>query len=252
LNVFCESRNLQEISANLLLLLERVVKLCIGVVLALACVLEVHAQTFSCLGGSEDVMNYFLMAYPSRVSSFLGPGNANPVYSSITPDYLDSFATNGFFVWTKSSAGYPWDVKAFDTKYVYDRTTELNWGDPTSFKRFDQDLPIAHRCVKVGKAGPSIKVTSANTVYSFYAQCTSYETSVLGYAINTLSAPTLVNAGGNVGQISTRLFKYHYGCDSTYSNCTDMEVFSLINWDCMTGSTTPARTASGCCSRIRR
>ena len=32
---------------------------------------------------------------------------------------------------------------------------------------------------------------------------------------------------GNMGKIRTRYFKYRYACDSTYSNCKYMEVFSL-------------------------
>ena len=167
------------------------------------------------------------MAYPNRISNYLAPGNANPIYSSVSPDYLNDFAANGYFVWTKSLAGYPWDVKSFDTKYVYDRTTELTWGDPTSFKRFNQDLPMTQRCVKLGKAGKSIKVSQTATAYGFYSQCANYQTGTLKYALNTLTAPKLVNAGGNLGQVATRTFKYHYGCDSTYSNCSDLEVFSL-------------------------
>ena len=193
----------------------------------LVCAGAACAQTFSCPTGTEDMLNYFVMAYPTRVANFMGPGNANPIYSWISPDYLDAFADTGYFVWTKSSNGYPWDVKSFDTRYVYDRSTELVWNDPQSFKRFDQDLPITHRCVKVGKPGATIKLAAASTGYSFYSSCTPYKTEYLNYVRNTLTAPVLIDTGGNLGQVPTRLFKYHYDCDSTYANCHDMEVFSL-------------------------
>ena len=92
-------------------------------------------------------MNYFVMAYPARVDSFMAPGNANPIYTSIFPDdATNNYAASGYFVWTKSPVGYPWDIKTFDTQYVYDRTTELSWTDPTTFKRFDHDLPMTRRC----------------------------------------------------------------------------------------------------------
>jgi hypothetical protein len=202
-------------------------RFCVLLIHVFVCAVAGYSQTFSCPTGREDMLKYFVMGYPNRVANFMGPGNANPIYSSISPDYLDAFAQSGFIVWTKSVNGYPWDVKSFDTQYVYDRTTEWNWNDPQSFKRFDQDLPITQRCVRVGKAGSSIKVTSASTSYGFYQSCTKYQSGGLGYAYNTLAAPKLIQTAGNMGQVSTRLFKYHYGCDSTYANCQYMEVFSL-------------------------
>jgi len=95
-----------------------------------------HSQTqnFSCPRRTEDMLNYFVMAYPDRVDRNMGPGNANPIYSSITPDYGNNlYAANGYFIWTKSLSGYPWDIKTFDSNFIYDRATELGWRDPTSF-----------------------------------------------------------------------------------------------------------------------
>jgi hypothetical protein len=200
-------------------------KFCVFLVHVVVCVAAARAQTLSCPIGTEDMLNYFVMAHPNRAANFMGPGNSNPIYSSISPDYLDAFAETGYFVWIKNANGYPWDVKSFDTQYVYDRSTELVWNDPQSFKRFDQDLPITRRCVKIGKAGAAIK--TPNTSYGFYAGCAKYQTGTLKFAWNTLTAPKLIDTRGNLGQVSTRLFKYHYGCDSTYANCSDLEVFSL-------------------------
>ena len=185
------------------------------------------AQTFSCPSGTEDMLQYFAMGYPNHLSNYMGPGNANPIYTTIVPDLGTSFAASGYFVWTKSSIGYPWDIKGFDKNYVYDRTTELSWTDPTSFKRFTTDLPMSKRCVPVGKAAAPIKIPSSNTNYSSYANCQSTQTQNLGYVLNSISGPVAVNTGGNLGTVSTRYFKYQYSCDSNYANCAYMEVFSL-------------------------
>ena len=201
-------------------------KVCICL-LALALSGAASAQTFSCPSGTEDMLNYFLMAYPNRVDHYMGPGNANPIYSSISPDLQSAFATQGYFVWTKSVNGYPWDVKAFDTNYVYDRSTELSWTDPTSFKRFNADLPMSPRCVSTNHSAPNIQIPPAQSAFTFYSNCTAYKTSNLGYVLNSLTKPTMLNTGGNLGQVRTRQFKYRYNCDASYSNCTDMEVFSL-------------------------
>lgn len=194
---------------------------------AMICAVPARSQSFSCPLGTEDMMNYFVMGYPGRTTNFMGPGNSNPIYTTIVPDQGATFASSGYFVWTKSVSGYPWDVKTFDQNYVYDRTTELSWGDPTSFKRFDIDLPMTRRCVPIGKPGPAIKIPVANSSYSSYASCQSYKTQNLQYVINTVTASKWINSTGNLGKILTRNFKYQYGCNSSYAACTDMEVFAL-------------------------
>src|SRR5437016_7457145 len=40
-----------------------------------------------------------------RADYHMGPGNANPIYSAIFPDNGLSFATTGYFVWTKGANG---------------------------------------------------------------------------------------------------------------------------------------------------
>jgi len=184
------------------------------------------SQTMSCPSESEDMMNYFSMGYPSRLANYMGPGNANPIYTDLVPDLGTSFPTSGYLVWMKSSIGYPWDIKAFDQNYVYDRTTELSWTDATTFKRFNTDLPMSKRCVGVGKSGGTIRIASANTKYSSYSNCKWTNTQNLGYVVNTISAPVIVNTG-NLGSVKTRYFKYQYSCDSNYANCAYKEVFSL-------------------------
>jgi len=192
------------------------------------CVLaQSQQQSFSCPRGTEDMLNYFLMAYPARVDQHMAPGNANPIYSSIVPDYGNtSYAASGRFVWTKSLSGYPWDIKVFDTYFIYDRATELGWDDPTSFKRFNVDLPMSQRCVPNGQAGTTLKIAAAKTYYRSFAQCSPYKTQPLGYVLTSVSSPTSVNVG-NVGTVKTRYYKYRYTCDQNYANCQYMEVFSL-------------------------
>jgi hypothetical protein len=199
-------------------------------VVLLACVSccpYLFSESMNCPSGTEDMMNYFTLGDPNRLNNYMGPGNANPIYTTIVPDLGSNFSTSGYFVWTKSSLGYPWDIKTFDQNYIYDRTTELSWTDPTSFKRFTTDLPLARRCAPIGKAAAAIKVSSAATNFSFYGNCKIASTQNLRYVINTISAPRLVNTGGNLGTVPTRYFNYKYSCNSSYANCAYREVFSL-------------------------
>ena len=110
----------------------------------------------SCSPGQIDTMTYFAMNKQLREQRFMN-GQPNPIYTQVFPD-LD-FALTGYWFWLKSADAHGFDVKAFDPDYIYIRSTELDWNDNTTFKRFDQDLPIAARCVATGSAGPDIRVS---------------------------------------------------------------------------------------------
>lgn len=182
------------------------------------------AQTFSCPSGQIDVMKYFVMAQTYRETEYMS-GSKNPLYTKVFPD--QDFAETGYWFWLKSATANGFDVKAFDNNYVYMRATELVWTNNTTFKRFVNDLPISARCVPESGPGPEIKVS--NTSYQYYSSCTAYKESNLGTAVNDLDAPVLMNAGGNMGQVWTRVLRYNYNCNADFQKCTDQEQFYLAN-----------------------
>jgi hypothetical protein len=180
------------------------------------------AQGFSCPSGQADVMQYFAMSQQNRQSQFMN-GQPNPIYTEVFPD--EDFAASGHWFWLKSASAHGFDVKAFDQNYVYIRSTELVWTDNTTFKRFVSDLPIAARCVASNSPGPEIQV--ADTSFQYFSSCSPYKSSNLGTALNDLDAPVMMNTGGNVGQLSTRVLHYRYNCDSAFQNCGNEEQFFL-------------------------
>jgi len=182
------------------------------------------SQTFSCPAGKADVMKYFVMGAGLRTSEFMA-GNPNGIYTQVFPNR--DFASAGYWFWLKTPQAHGFDVKAFDTNRIYMRSTEWIWKDNTTFKRFGHDLPIAARCVDEGQPGPEIKV--ADTAYTYYSACKPVKSSQLGTAVNDLDAPQQMNAGGNLGEVWTRVFHYHYNCDRNFKNCRDEEQFFLAN-----------------------
>ena len=186
--------------------------------------LSVSAQTFSCPSGKTDVMKYFVMDRERRANHFLD-GKPNAIYTQVFPD-LD-FADRGYWFWLKSLKAHGFDVKSFDEQYVYMRSTELMWKDNTSFKRFEQDLPIAERCIVEGEPGPQIRVS--NTRFNYFSSCRPYKSSTVGTAVNDLAAPSLMDPGGNIGKLWTRVLHYRYNCDRAFGNCKDEEQFYLGN-----------------------
>jgi hypothetical protein len=169
-------------------------------------------------------MKYFAMSEQKRPNQFM-TGSANPIYTEVFPN--QDFASAGYALWLKSPEAHGFDVKAFDDKYVYDRSTELNWSDNASFKRFVHDLPLSPRCIPSGQAAPDIRVS--DTAFTFYSNCAAYQTSQLGTSVNTLDAPAMMDTGGNIGKVPTRLLHYRYNCDSNYQNCGDEEQFFLAD-----------------------
>jgi hypothetical protein len=179
-------------------------------------------QGFSCPSGQTDVMQYFVMSQQNRQSEFMN-GQPNPIYTEVFPD--EDFAASGYWFWLKSVSAHGFDVKAFDRDQVYIRSTELDWTDNTTFKRFVSDLPIAARCVASDAPGPEIQV--ADTSFQYFSSCSPYKSSNLGTALNDLDAPVLMTTGGTVGQLPTRVLHYRYNCDSAFQNCGNEEQFFL-------------------------
>jgi len=182
------------------------------------------AQDFSCPQGEADVMKYFVMSKDNRAGHFMS-GDQNPIYTRVSPD--EDFAAAGYWFWLKSATAHGFDVKSFNRNYIFMRSTELTWTNNTTFKRFVHDLPISARCVPEGEAGPEIKVRDTN--YQYYSSCKSYKESHLGTAVNSLDAPALMDTGGNIGQVWTRVLHYRYNCNADFEQCADEEQFYLAN-----------------------
>jgi len=179
-------------------------------------------QGFSCPSGESDVMQYFAMSKQNRDGQFMN-GLQNPIYTEVFPD--QDFAASGYWFWLKSASAHGFDVKAFDQNYVYIRSTEFTWTDNTTFKRFVNDMPIAARCVVSNAPGREIQVAETN--FQYFSSCNAYKSSKLGTALNDLDAPVLMDTGGSIGQLPTRVLHYRYNCDSAFQNCGDEEQFFL-------------------------
>jgi hypothetical protein len=182
------------------------------------------AERFTCPAGSEDMMKYFAMAQSRRANQYM-KGSANSIYTEVVPD--TDFDAYGYWFWLKSASGHGFDVKAYNPERIFMRSTELTWTDNTSFKRFQQDLPIAERCVPHGQPGHEIR--TPHTEFSYYKSCKPYKSSNLGTAVNNLDAPQLIDVGGSLGQQWTRVLHYRYNCDGRFENCADEEQFFLAN-----------------------
>lgn len=91
------------------------------------------AEDFSCPAGQADIMKYFVLDKEEEGQSIPGRQPQSDLQRNL-PD--SDFARSGYWFWLKSPKAHGFDVKSFDQQYIYLRSTELNWKDNTSFKRF--------------------------------------------------------------------------------------------------------------------
>jgi len=177
-----------------------------------------HAATAQ----TYDMMNWLMMNSTLSATHHMA-GTANPLYTS---------KTSSRFFWTKTAAGYPWDIQLYDNNFVYLWVTELNWQNPRSFKIFhspklgNKNLPLVPRWAHGGFPGSSVK--TSDSTYQIHTDCNNYVTKNLGHVINEVWGPYKETLGGQLpANLETLVISYRYSCDSTYSNCKNKEEFHL-------------------------
>src|SRR5215475_3163924 len=188
------------------------------------------------LAKSTSAQTYDMLAWMTMQSTLSSghhmAGTANPLYTSRTGSRL---------YWTKTEAGFPWDIQLFDGKYVYLWVTELDWKNPRSFKIFHSlklgryNLPLVPRIATAGYPGSRIKIS--DSTYQIHTDCDTYTTKNLGHVINEVWGPYKETFGGQLPQnLETLVISYRYSCDANYSNCADKEEFhvarpyGLVKW----------------------
>jgi len=93
-----------------------------------------HAATAQ----TYDMMNWLMMNSTLSATHHMA-GTANPLYTS---------KTSSRFFWTKTAAGYPWDIQLYDNNFVYLWVTELNWQpkelqDLSQPEAWQQESPVS-------------------------------------------------------------------------------------------------------------
>ena len=196
------------------------VLVCLGIMsLSSIAVKSAHAEgTMSCANGTYDMLDWMTLDSNLRGSYHMA-GNSNPLYTNMS---------SGKFYWTKGANGTPWDIQLYDSKYIYLWITELNWTNPTTFKKFanNTNVPLLPRCATAGFPGSVIFVP--DTSYQTYSDCNHYVTQNLKKGINQVWGPYYINLGGGLPpNLKTLVASYRYNCDTNYANCGDKEEYYL-------------------------
>jgi hypothetical protein len=157
-------------------------------------------------------------------------GNATSLWPYSDP-------ANSNFYWVKGSHGYPWDVKKYDSNFIYDWITEVSWTDPHTYKRHigptGKGYPLTPRFLtyRVGASATrlsQILIPPSGTNFEIHSTCSKYTKSNLGYAKTEVWGPYFESLGGDLPNLMETLhLAWYWSCDSTYNNCQTKEVFTL-------------------------
>jgi hypothetical protein len=141
------------------------------------------------------------------------------------------------FYWVKNSKGYPWDVKKWDANFIYDTITEINWSDPSAYKKHigpnGKGYPLCPRFVPYVPGSPpknlsTILIPPSGTKFEIHYSCSNYTVSNLGYAKTEVWGPFYESFGGDLPpNLETLHLNWLWSCDSSYNNCKTKEQFTL-------------------------
>jgi len=154
-----------------------------------------------------------------------------------TSMWTDMDSANGHFYWVKGSHGYPWDVKGYDSSYIYDLITEVSWTDPHTYKLHigptGKGYPLTPRFLSYTPGAKAarlsqILIPSSGTNFEIHTTCSQYTKSNLGYAKTEIWGPYYESLGGDLPpNMETLHLNWMWSCDSSYNNCQTKEVFTL-------------------------
>jgi len=178
-----------------------------------------------------DMLTWMTMSPTMSVDHHMA-GTANPLFTSTTSSRM---------YWTKTAAGYPWDIQLYDKNFIYLWVTELDWQNPRTFKVFHSptlgkfNLPLVPRWAKAGYPGSSVKISDSS--YEIHSDCNAFVRKNLGHVINEVWGPYKETLGGQFpSNLQTLVISYRYSCDANYSNCANKEEFhvakpyGLVKW----------------------
>ena len=227
-------------------------------VAGLFCLIAVpaHAQiqyTTTCPSGQWDVLSVSVLD-PGLSTNYYMTGSLNGTSTAYKFTTWKQQENKVYYV--KNPQGYPWDINLYDSNYIYQWITENVWGDPYTYKKFnngsgsstaDYSFRWAPRCGTPGSWSvwnPPPPAVPNNTRFEIHPTNTSsnpnssvectlpYTVTKLGYTLLELkpvasftiqdyrtNPPTTVTA-------SDLPLQYTWGCSSQNVNsCTDREVF---------------------------
>lgn len=96
-----------------------------------------HAQikyTTTCPSGQWDVLSVSVLD-PGLSTNYYMTGSLNGTSTAYKFTTWNQQENKVYYV--KNPQGYPWDINLYDGNYIYQWITENVWGDPYTYKKFN-------------------------------------------------------------------------------------------------------------------
>lgn len=116
------------------------------------------------------------------------------------------FDTGQNIVYTKSQQGWPWDVKSYDSNWIYDWITEMDWTSPSDYKANSPKMQMVPR---YWNGDNSWSHADGSIPVLFYQNCAKVKTGA-NSPVFTMTGPYAYNFGGNVGTLNTIRVNYQW------------------------------------------
>ena len=142
----------------------------------------------------------------------------------------------------KTSNGDTWDSLLIDNNYIYQYLTEVNWHQPTDYKRAYLNTNVIWTPRLAHGGFPGTRVVSCDTRWVTAVDCVEGEPWYLGgpgaFIINEVRGPYTLVTGGNIGIQTVIKVLYYWDCpDGEYPwHCGWVETnwyarrYGLIRW----------------------
>lgn len=125
-----------------------------------------------------------------------------------TPVYAGHIDTGKTLIFTKTKNGFPWDFKPYDSNFIFDGGTELDWTSSRDFKMMDS--PVA-MCPRFWDGDPTTYQFSKHIAYHEYRNCIQGAPGDVGPGYFSIQYIPLMDFEGDVGQQQVILISYYWG-----------------------------------------
>jgi hypothetical protein len=132
----------------------------------------------------------------------------------------------------KDQQGFPVEIKPYDSEYIYDRVTELNWTSPKDFKQFNPMLSMCPRFWD-GLAIDPVRFTHPLSRFEVWQNCKMVSTATVGQVLYTMTGPADVDFGGDVGMTPSIVIRYYWngiGAVTTYNDREELYLTQKAGW----------------------
>lgn len=116
------------------------------------------------------------------------------------------YDTGKNLVYTKSQQGWPWDIKSYDSNWIYDWITEMDWTSPSDYKA---NSPLMAMVPRYWNGDNKWSHSDGSIPVGFFQNCVKVKSGANTVSFS-MTGPFSYDFGGNVGTLMTIRVNYQW------------------------------------------